>query len=322
METANLRVNKDNELIEARLADFKMSVTQNRIIAWMASLVHSQNDSDFKVIKTNTHQISEIARHKYTRFSLEKDLRDLRKATAVVRKGSKDYICGIIDTAVIDRETGEVQLRLNDIIKPYLLKLGENQRGFTSYLLEAFLEIKSANSQKLFEILSQWSRKGEVTFPIEKLKHMMSLCEEVKQGEFKYKYPQWRDFERDVLRQAEKDLCNAGMHVFYKGVKTGGKKITHVEFSFWSNKENIDDLKKQFSSLFMYPLSDWERMQIAYSNMPQRVAMAIIEYDKTNDIKVLKALMPKSKADFYKRYERVKKLKAQKEKESNNDLFS
>ena len=319
METANLRVNKDNELIEARLADFRMSITQNRIIAWMASLVHSQKDSEFEVIKTNTHQLSEIARHKYTRFSLEKDLKDLRKATAVVRKGSKDYICGIIDLAVIDRETGEVQLRLNDIMKPYLLRLGENQRGFTSYMLDAFLEIKSVNSQRLFEILSQWSRKGEVKFPIEKLKHMMSLCEEAKQGVFEYKYPQWRDFEKRVLRQAEKDLCNAGMHVFYRGIKTG-KKFTHVEFMFCSNKENMEDLRKQFSSLFLYPLTNWERLQIAYSNMPQKVAMAIIEYDKTDDIQVLKALIPKSKAEFYKRLERVSKLKAQKEKKEG-ELF-
>ena len=305
---------KDNHLIQARLADFKMSASQNRIVAWVASLVHSRRDEEFYEVRTTVNQLNQITRHNYSRDDLEWDLRDLRKATAVIRKGSKSIICGIMDSARIDIDTGEVVMCLGKDMRPYLLKLGERrENGFTSYMLEAFLQIKSTNSQRLFELLSQWSRKGNVKFEINDLKYKMGLCDEVKQGVFEYKYPQWRDFDRRVLRQAEKDLCNAGMHVFYRGVKTG-KKITHVEFMFCSNKESMDNLKEQFRSLFLYDLSDWERMQIAYSNMPQKVAMAIIEYDKTKDIKVLKALIPKSKTEFYKRFERVTKLKEQREK--------
>ena len=327
MEITRLRVNKNNELVSARLSDFKMSATQNRIIAWMASLVHSRKDTEFNEVRTTVNQLNEITRHKYSRSELEWDLRDLRKATAVIREGSKSIICGIIDSAKVDMDTGEVILKLGLEMKPYLLKLGEGQQGFTSYMLEAFLQIKSANSQRLFEVLTQWKTRGEVKFELNELKRMMSLCEEVKRGEFVYNYPQWRDFERRVLRQAEEDLCNAGMHVFYYPIKTG-RKVTHVEFRMTSNAENMDSLKTQYKSLFMYDLSDYQRMRIAYSNNPAVVLQAMIDCDKDSkglkekDLTALKKLLPKSRAEFYKKFAQVAEWKESQEvKKQEHELF-
>lgn len=322
MDIAELRVSKDNQLIEARLADFKMSAAQNRIVAWMAAQVHSRKDDDFSEIKTTVNQLNQITKHNYTRDELEWDLRDLRKATAIIRNGSESIICGIMNSARIDVDSGEVVLRLGEEMKPYLLKLGEGQQGFTSYMLDAFLEIKSASSQRLFELLSQWKRVGEKTYEIDDLKRKLGLATEVKKDTWEYNYPQWRDFERRVLRQAECDLCNAGMHMFYHPKKTG-RKITHITFTMFSNRQNIEDIKSQYKQLFMYDLTDYERMRIAYTNKPQVINLSIIDYDKSKDISVLKALLPKSRADFYKKYESLQKwiMREQAVKSKDSELF-
>ena len=302
-----MRVTKGNELVEARLANFKMTASQNRIIAWLAAMVHSQKDQDFQIVRTSVTQLNQIVGHKYSSKQLTFELTDLRTATAVIREGDISTICGIVDVARINHKTGEVELKLGEEMKPYLLRLGENQKGFTSYLLDAFLVIRSASSQRIFELMMQWRTRGEVIYELMDFKRKISLLVETSKG-WDEKYPKWMDFEKRVLRQAEEDLCNAGLHIIYEPIKSG-RKVTHIRFVMFENTENMADLKEQYRKLFMYSLSDYQRVRIAYANRPADIERAIIECDRAGNEDALKALIPKTKAEFYKNFSRVQSWK-------------
>lgn len=128
---------------------------------------------------------------------------------------------------------GLIELEISEKLHPYLFDLKTN---FTQFQLDVALGLSSKFGKRLYEILSQWQtfNGGIKTFDLLELKAMLNLYNP-KTGEEKYK--NWSDFERDVLKIAQKDLnrkdINSDVTFAYKGEKRG-KKYVAITFTIKS----------------------------------------------------------------------------------------
>lgn len=128
---------------------------------------------------------------------------------------------------------GLIELEVSEKLLPYLIDLKSN---FTLFQLDVALAVKSKFSKRLYEILSQWKtfNNGIKTFDLLELKSMLNLYN-AKTGEESYK--NWADFEKRVLKTAQRDLANkdvnADISFTYKANKKG-RSFVSVTFEIQS----------------------------------------------------------------------------------------
>lgn len=286
---------KDNRYIEARFTNYQPTLAQNRVVLWLASLVHSRQDENFELVECTTNELRTVMGVGHNNERLAEELAVLRSATAIMKKDQVWTIFGIIDVAQIDGNTNMVQLQLGSKMKPFLLKLGDAQEGFTRIELDKIQGMRSVHSQRIYELLNQYrnlARGDTRLIKLETLKDHLGLRIK-RSGKLIEKLPRWPEFERNVLRQAEKDLCNAGMFIFYEAVKKG-RKVVAVRFHFSVQKDEKGVTLPLFLTLQLTGLTQFEKVQISNCNEPAAIEKAIIEADRSDSLEPLKKLIPKS----------------------------
>lgn len=148
---------------------------------------------------------------------------------------------------------GLIEIGFSEMLHPYLFDLKNN---FTQFQLDVAIGLSSKFGKRMYEILSQWKtfNGGVKTFEIMELKAMLNLYNP-KTGEEQYK--NWGEFDRAVLKVAQKDLArkdiNSDISFDYKAEKRG-RKFVSVTFtikakSFQKMIDFSDDKAKKWGVL-------------------------------------------------------------------------
>lgn len=149
-------------------------------------------------------------------LNLPNDEKMLVNVTSTLRWGTKD-------------NNDKVVIRFNDLIMPYLVELKTN---FTQYQIT---EIKGLNS-KYSLILFKWlmmKYNAYQSSPEIRLEELRELTDTVSE------YSQFRDFDRYVLKVAEKEISeHTTLKVTYEKIARKGRKITSIK---WNIKEKDKD---------------------------------------------------------------------------------
>jgi len=219
-------VSQHNKLIEHRGS---MTIMEQKLLRTIISEIRMDdielndyiiNISDFKELTKTNHkdiynQLDE-ATTKLMRRIIE--IRDIDK------KNKKNFKKLTIITKTEYKEgKGQIFIRLNDEIKPYLLEL-KNQ--FTQYQLKYVMQMKSVHALRVYELLKQYentaTKKRE--FEIGELKIILGVDD---------KYSAFKDFEKYVLAVAKKEInVLTDIEIDYKKLYQGrGKKVVGIEFS-------------------------------------------------------------------------------------------
>ena len=219
-----------NKLIEHRGS---MTIMEQKLLRAIVSEIrmddidlnhYSINVSEFKELTKTTHkdiynQLDEATTRLMRRVIEIKDAdkkgkRSFKKLTIMTKA---EYIEG----------EGQIHIRLNDEIKPYLLELKDH---FTQYQLKYVMQMKSVYTLRIYELLKQYesTRTLRRKFELEELKANLGIISE---------YPVFKDFEKRVLEVAKKEI-NALTDIqidykkLYRGDKQGkGVPVVGVEFS-------------------------------------------------------------------------------------------
>lgn len=242
-------VSQHNKLIEHRGT---MTIMEQKLLRTIVSEIRMDdvelndymiNVSDFKELTKTAHkdiynQLDE-ATTKLMRRIIE--IRDVDK------KGKRSFKKLTIMTKAEYKEgEGQIFIRLNDEIKPYLLEL-KNQ--FTQYQLKYVMQMKSVHALRVYELLKQYentaTRRRE--FEIGELKIILGVED---------KYSAFKDFEKYVLAVAKKEINTlTDIEIDYKKIYQGrGKKVVGIEFSI---DTKVSDEKKYVTWLNeAYDISD------------------------------------------------------------------
>jgi Protein involved in initiation of plasmid replication len=231
-EYREYKVVKSNDLIQK--SRFQLSSQEQKIILYLISKIKPKD----MVLKEHTFEIRDFckicgletnsgANYKYIKQTM-KDLRD-RSIWVTLENGSETTLAWI-DKVTMNKQSGAVIIKIDEMMKPYLLQL---QERFTQYELLYTLAMRSQYSIRLYELLKSYEYQRRKIFDLEKLKHMLSA----------ENYGRYPDFKRKVLDIAMREINDlSDLAVTYEIIKKG-RKYAQIEFSMRIKKDMDERLR-------------------------------------------------------------------------------
>lgn len=229
-------VTKSNKLIEA---SYRLSVAEQRVVAVLASKV-APTDGDFESYRFTSSELGELLGFtgKHLHGQLQEVTKSLLGRVVRIRDASKlTQVSWLSCAEYLDATTeapGCVLLRFDPAMKPYLLQLKE---CFTSYRLKNVVRLRSTYSVRLYELLVQYAAKGERAFKLAELRELLAIG--------KGTYAAWKDFKRNVLDPAKKELTEHTDLAFkYEPKKGAHGRVVGVVFQFKLTTSSARALKR------------------------------------------------------------------------------
>lgn len=216
----NRLVVKSNDLISA---NYTLNLNEQKMVLYAISKLDKENIK-FNYIDLNIKKFLDLLDVTDRNYEKIRNIaRGLRKKEIIIDTGKKEFITGWFSGVTINKSSGDMKIRFDDDLIPYLLELKER---FTRYELKNILSLKSVYSIRLYELLKQYEKIGKREFKLEKLKECLGLLKE--------EYPRIYDFERWVLKVAKEEINqNTDIFINYKKINSG-RKITSILFKIES----------------------------------------------------------------------------------------
>lgn len=217
---------KANELIQK--SRFQLSLPEQKTVAYICSLIQPGKREDTYQLEYNFNirDYAKICGIDYDSgrnyAEIKKTLKHLSDRSMWVDFGNEEVLCRWLSKVRIKKKSGIVSICIDADLAPYLFNLGKN---FTEYQLFHVLNMKSAFSFRLYEILKSYLYKDyfEKTFHIDELKLLLAV-EKVPS------YDRFPDFRRKVIDKAVSEINDqSDLRVTYD-TTTKGRKVTHITF--------------------------------------------------------------------------------------------
>lgn len=210
---------KSNRLIEAR---YRLTVLEQKLMLTLISKIQP-GDEDFKIY---TFRIMDLAKDfgidlKMAYQELAKLTYDLMKKPLEIYSDEKKERLHVnwVSSAKHLENTGLLELKISDELKPYLLQL---KSQFKAYPLQTVMQFKHVYSFRVYELLKQYETPGERTIELAEFKRILMLDEN--------EYGRLFDLEKRVLKPAIAEInTKSDLAVTYEKVKFG-RKVTGIRF--------------------------------------------------------------------------------------------
>jgi hypothetical protein len=222
-KNGELIVCKSNELIQKY--KFSLSKAEMRVVNFIIANINSPlYDEEFN---TMIFDISDFYKamgidnpNGQTYTYIKNVIRGLRNKTSDwIQIGDYETIVSWIEKPKFFNGTGKVELKLDDDLKPYLLKMN----GYMQAQLNYYYQMHSKYSMRLYELLKTWEKAGIKEFEIEDLR----MCIDA----YQKSYTNYAILKSKVLDPAIQDINKiTDLTVSYE-TKKRGRKVTHIEFT-------------------------------------------------------------------------------------------
>ena len=219
---------KSNELIQKRT--HMMSLQEQKIILFLIS----QLKPDQEKLDNMTFDIVDFCEMCGIDQTSGKNYSDLKKAILdLSNKGfwlvgeDEDTTARWIDRAIIKKQSGQIEIKLDNVLAPFLLQLKER---YTQYELIYTLGMKSKYSVRLYEILKSYQKLNEIIhFELDRFRELVGAD-----------YEKWNDIRRFVIEPAIREINKlSDIFVRYTAQKKG-RSVASVEFEI-IQKRSVDD---------------------------------------------------------------------------------
>jgi len=250
-------VRKANQLIQK--SRFSLSLQQQKILLYLISQISPQ-DEDFKVYHFSIPDFCRVCGLTYsgTNYSDLKDaVKDIADKSLWVRLPSGcDSLLRWIEKARIDDKSGQIEVRLDNDMKPFLLQLREN---YTQYEMIFTLHFKSKYTIRLYELIKSVHYHEDLeyqkTYEVAELKRLLDA--EI--------YTEYRNFKQRVLTPCVAEINEySDKTVTFDEVRQG-RKVLAIEFNI-KTKDTLEVLRikseidKEFGT---DQLTLWDRIEQA-----------------------------------------------------------
>jgi plasmid replication initiation protein len=228
-ELRSYKIFKANDLIQK--SRFNLQLQEQKIILYLISKIKPEDME----LKEHIFQIRDFCRicgldidsgtnYKYIKQTL-KDLRD-KSIWITLDDGSEETLAWI-DKVKINKNSGAVTIKIDDMLKSYLLHLKEK---YTQYELLYTLAMKSQYSIRLYELLKSYEYQHVKVFDIDELKMRLSA----------ENYTRFPDFKRYILETAMREINNlSDLDITYAIIKES-RRYAKIEFAM-RIKNEIDE---------------------------------------------------------------------------------
>ena len=232
----NYKVVKHNNLIQR--SRYELSTQEQKIILYLITKIKPE-DTEFDLYEFNIKDFCEVCGIDETSG---KNYSDLKKAVGklaekiiwITLDNGIDTIVRWVERPYIDRKSGTIKIKLDELMRPYLLQLKEH---FTAYNLYYTLAMKGKYSIRIYELLKSYEYLSECIFDIEELKKIL----------FAEKYEIYKDFRVNVLDTAIREINDFSDITVTYIVEKKGRKIDKIKFKIKQKKdikEQVETYKK------------------------------------------------------------------------------
>jgi plasmid replication initiation protein len=216
---------KSNHLIESR---YKLPVIAQKVLLGCAMKVRSKDD-----FNNTLYTLSVDEYEHYFGVNSNGSYENLREAVDVLWNSSfyivdKDGV-EVENRWIVSRKRDKrknyVGVKFHEDIKEFIFQLTEQ---FTSYKIENIAQLRSAYSIRLYELMKQYEKIGWREIDYKELREILSIGD----GE----YILFGDFNRRILKQAQKEIKeNTDILFEYKMLKDG-RKVKGIKFTIKKQK--------------------------------------------------------------------------------------
>jgi len=230
------KVVKHNKLIQR--SRYELSTQEQKIIFYLITKI-KPTDTALDLYEFNIKDFCEVCGIDGTNgknYALLKET--ISKLTSkiiwITLDNGDETIVRWIERPYISRKSGTIKIKLDELMRPYLLQLKDH---FTAYNLYYTLAMKSKYSIRIYELLKSYENLSEYTFKIDTLKKML----------FAEKYEMYKDFRVKVLDIALREINDFGDISVTYTIEKKGRKADKIKFKIVPKKdikERVETFKK------------------------------------------------------------------------------
>ena len=231
------KVRKSNNLIFN--THFNLTLRQQKIMFFITSQI-DYNDTEFQEYTFKIVDFCRICDIDTVGGTSYKALKEAVKTLAdksiwITRDDGIETLLRFIEKPEIDKKRGEITVRLDKDMKPYLLQLKKN---YTTFELLYTLRFKHKASPRLYELLKAHHFDNMKPYvyvvPIDDLRVLLNTDTE--------SYKQYKQFYAKILKPSLQEINEqTDINIAYKPRRTG-RAITHAEFTI-EMKSPIDRIR-------------------------------------------------------------------------------
>ena len=211
---------QDNAITEAR---YEMSELEKNIVYLLIRQL-KENDLPEKEYIIDLTEIEKILGPLQEESVRAARSNLIRRTYTIKRKNGDILIASLMSVVSYDTKQKTLGVKISHKILPYFVALKEN---YTEFELHVALSLRHKYSKRLYEMLSQHKRQKVLNISIDELKWRLKLSGEKKKEEV---YTQFSDFERQVLKIAQKEMSEYADITFDYEAKKTGRKYTDLVF--------------------------------------------------------------------------------------------
>lgn len=256
LDIRNNYVRKANALIQK--SRFSLSTQQQKIILYLISQI-SPADKEFHVYSFSISNFCKVCGINNSGSNYEELKTQIKRIAdkslwLISADGMRESLIRWIEEPEIILNTGTVNLRLNEKLKPYLLELKKN---FTQYQIIYTLYFHSKYSIRLYELICSIhyheTQEYRKQYSVDELRSLLDS-----DG-----YDCYRDFRRRVLDKAISEINeHSDKNVSYDTI-TQGRKVVGIELVI-SSKDSLaaakirSDIEHEFGP---EQITLWDRLE-------------------------------------------------------------
>ena len=226
------KVVKHNKIIQK--SRYELSTQEQKIILYLITKIKPE-DTELDLYEFKIKDFCEVCGIDETSGGnyvfLKKTIKDLaEKCIWITLDNGMETLIRWIERPYIDRKSGIIKIKLDELMRPYLLQLKEH---FTAYNLYFTLAMKSKYSIRIYELLKSYENLSECTFEIDELKKII----------FAENYEMYKDFRVKVIDIAVREINDfSDLSVTYKILKTG-RKADKIRFKVKLKRDIMERLE-------------------------------------------------------------------------------
>jgi len=223
------KIVKDNQIIQK--SRYELSAQEQKIILYLISKI-KPGDSEFNLYEFKIVDFCEVCgidkENGKNYINLKRTIKELAdKSIWVTLENGKETIIRWIERPYIDKKNGTIEIKLDELMRPYLLQLKER---FTAYNLYFTLAMKGKYSIRIYEILKSYENLLGWTFELDDLKRQLNA----------EKYTMYKDFRVNVLDVALDEInAFSDITVTYT-IEKKGRKVDKIKFKIKPKKEIME----------------------------------------------------------------------------------
>jgi len=225
-ELRSYKIVKANDLIQK--SRYNLQLQEQKIILYLISKIKPEDME----LKEHLFEIKEFCKvcgldddNGKNYMNIKRTLKSLRdKSIWITLSNGSETTLAWIDKVTINKYSGAIKIKIDDIMKPYLLQL---QECYTQYELLYTLAMKSQYSLRLYELLKSYEYQHKKNFDINELRKLLSA----------ENYNRFPDFKRYVLDTAIRETNSiSDLNITYEIIKEG-RRYAKIEFTIKIKKD-------------------------------------------------------------------------------------